>query len=41
VVKVNTPVAGATMRPEYVKAIGRMAYVWGWPPIFLGRQGQT
>ena len=31
--KVN-PLAGtAIMHPEYVKTIGRMAYVWGWPMV--------
>jgi hypothetical protein len=24
---------GAIMHPEYVKTIGRMAYVWGWPMV--------
>lgn len=24
---------GANMHPEYVKTIGRMAYVWGWPIV--------
>lgn len=24
---------GAIMHPEYVKTIGRMAYVWGWPIV--------
>ena len=27
--EVTQPVAGAVMHPEYVKTIGRMAYVWG------------
>jgi hypothetical protein len=28
--EVTRPVAGAIMHKEYVKTIGRMAYVWGW-----------
>ncbi len=27
------PVTGAIMHQEYVKTIGRMAYVWGWPMV--------
>ena len=29
--EVTQPVAGAIMHKGYVKTIGRMAYVWGWP----------
>ena len=31
--EVTQPVAGAVMHEEYVKTIGRMAYVWGWPMV--------
>ena len=31
--EVTQPVAGAIMHKEYVKIIGRMAYVWGWPLV--------
>lgn len=27
------PVAGAPLSPEYVAAVGRIAYLWGWPPV--------
>jgi hypothetical protein len=41
--EVTQPVAGATMHKEYVKTIGRMAYVWGWPMVnmFNRRAGIT
>lgn len=32
-VKLSTPASGAIMNEEYVKTIGRMAYVWGWPIV--------
>ena len=31
--EVTTPVTGAVIHEEYVKTIGRMAYVWGWPMV--------
>ena len=31
--EVTQPVDGAIMHKEYVKTIGRMAYVWGWPLV--------
>lgn len=31
--KLTMPVSGAIMNQEYVKTIGRMAYVWGWPIV--------
>ena len=31
--QVTQPVTGAVMHAEYVKTIGRMAYVWGWPMV--------
>jgi len=31
--EVTTPVSGAVMHDGYVKTIGRMAYVWGWPMV--------
>jgi hypothetical protein len=30
---VTVPATGIVMHPEYAKAIGRMAYVWGWPMV--------
>ncbi len=43
VAEVTQPVAGAIMNKEYVKTIGRMAYVWGWPLVnsFNRRAGIT
>ncbi len=31
--EVPGPVAGAPVSPAYAEAIGRMAYVWGWPLV--------
>jgi hypothetical protein len=41
--EVTQPVTGAIMHKEYVKTIGRMAYVWGWPLVnsFNRRAGIT
>jgi len=41
--EVTTPVTGALMDTEYVKTIGRIAYVWGWPMVnsFNRRAGIT
>lgn len=41
--EVTTPVTGAIMHEGYVKTIGRMAYVWGWPLVnsFNRRAGIT
>ena len=41
--EVTQPVAGAIMHKGYVKTIGRMAYVWGWPLVnsFNRRAGIT
>ncbi len=43
VAEVTQPVAGAIMHKEYVKTVGRMAYVWGWPLVnsFNRRAGIT
>lgn len=30
---VPQPVAGAPISTEYASAIGRMAYIWGWPLV--------
>ena len=30
---VTAPATGVLMHPEYAKAIGRMAYIWGWPMV--------
>jgi hypothetical protein len=39
----DAPSTGAIMHEEYVKTVGRMAYVWGWPIInsFNRRTGIT
>ena len=41
--EVTQPVTGAIMHKEYVKTIGRMAYVWGWAMVnsFNRRAGIT
>jgi len=41
--EVTQPVAGAIMHKEYVKTIGRIAYIWGWPLVnsFNRRAGIT
>ena len=31
--EVTAPAMGVVMFPEYAKAIGRVAYVWGWPLV--------
>ena len=31
--EVTAPATGIAMFPEYAKAIGRVAYVWGWPLV--------
>jgi len=31
--ELSTPASGVIMNEEYVKTIGRMAYVWGWPIV--------
>ena len=30
---VTAPASGVTMHPDYAKAVGRMAYIWGWPLV--------
>ena len=35
---VNGPVSGAVLHEEYTKAIGRMAYVWGWPLVNISNR---
>jgi len=32
---VSGPVAGTAMTPEFVKTVGRFAYVWGWPMVSM------
>ena len=41
--EVTQPVSGAIMHKEFVKTIGRMAYIWGWPLVnsFNRRAGIT
>ena len=36
--EVRQPASGAIMHKEYVKTIGRMAYVWGWPLVNLSNR---
>lgn len=31
--EVTSPAAGVDMPVEYAKAVGRMAYIWGWPMV--------
>jgi hypothetical protein len=31
--EVTAPATGIVMHPEYAKAIGRVAYIWGWPLV--------
>ena len=30
---VTPPATGIVMHPEYAKAVGRFAYIWGWPMV--------
>jgi len=30
---VTAPATGVGMHPDYAKAVGRMAYIWGWPIV--------
>ena len=30
---VTSPGKGAIIHPEYARAVGRMAYIWGWPMV--------
>jgi len=39
--EVTQPVSGAIMHKEYVKTIGRMAYVWGWPIVNIFNRRAT
>jgi hypothetical protein len=32
------PAPGTLMTKEYVQAIGRMAYIWGWPLVNMGNR---
>jgi hypothetical protein len=32
------PAAGTLMTREYVQAVGRMAYIWGWPLVNMGNR---
>ncbi|MCU0070473.1 DUF1254 domain-containing protein [Pseudomonas koreensis] len=38
---VTLPASGVLMHPEYVKAIARMAYLWGWPMINMINRNDT
>ncbi|HEU5192526.1 MAG TPA: DUF1254 domain-containing protein [Methylomirabilota bacterium] len=33
--KVTQPGAGVNMQPAYVQSVARMAYVWGWPMVYM------
>jgi len=39
--EVTQPVTGAIMHKEYVKTIGRMAYVWGWSLVNIFNRRET
>jgi hypothetical protein len=39
--EVTMPVAGAIMHKGYVKSIGRLAYVWGWPLVNIFNRRAT
>ena len=41
VAEVTQPVTGAIMHEEYIKTIGRMAYVWGWPLVNIFNRRMT
>jgi hypothetical protein len=30
---VTSATTGVIMQPEYAQAVGRMAYLWGWPMV--------
>ena len=32
------PAPGTLMTKEYVQAVGRMAYIWGWPLVNMGNR---
>lgn len=36
--EVPGPPSGTLMTEEYVQAVGRMAYIWGWPLVNLGNR---
>jgi len=36
--QVPGPAPGTTMTKEYVQAVGRMAYIWGWPLVNMGNR---
>jgi len=33
VADVTAPANGILMHPEYANAVGRLAYIWGWPMV--------
>jgi hypothetical protein len=39
--EVKQPVSGAIMHKEYIKTVGRMAYVWGWPMVNIFNRRAT
>jgi hypothetical protein len=36
--EISGPVVGTVMTKEYVQAIGRIAYLWGWPMVNMGNR---
>jgi len=36
--KFRGPASGTLMTKEYVQAVGRMAYIWGWPLVNMGNR---
>lgn len=38
---ITQPVSGVLMHPDYVKAVARQAYLWGWPMINQLNRSQT
>ncbi|MEI8186411.1 MAG: DUF1254 domain-containing protein [Chlorobiaceae bacterium] len=37
-VHIGSPAPGTVMTREYVQAIGRIAYIWGWPLVNMGNR---
>jgi len=39
--EVPGPTSGTAMTKAYVQAVGRMAYLWGWPLVNMANRGAT
>ena len=39
--EVPGPAAGTAMTKEYVQAVGRMAYLWGWPLVNMANRAKA